>query len=96
MSTTRRLVFSWLSSTDIAAGVLVNSTMKTAATLLLVASLALVACVLASSHSEAPGTANNPGADASDFYMFRSYESGRENYVTFIMNVKVGSVRTKC
>jgi len=51
-------------------------------------SLALVACVLASSHSEAPGTASNPGADVSDFYMFRSYESGRENYVTFIVNVK--------
>ena len=51
--------------------------------------LGLVAFALASSHSEAPGTAKAPGADATDFYMFRSYEPGRDNYVTFILNVKV-------
>jgi len=55
----------------------------------LVLLLGLVAFALASSHSEAPGTAKAPGADATDFYMFRSYEPGRDNYVTFILNVKV-------
>lgn len=40
----------------------------------------------ASSHREAPGTAGMPRVDATDFYMFRSYEPGRENYVTLIAN----------
>ena len=42
--------------------------------------------VLGSSHSEAPGTAKIPSADAVDFYMFRSYEDDREDYTTFILN----------
>lgn len=53
-------------------------------TLLLTICFAVV--VFASSHSEAPGTAKRTIADVSDFYMFRSYEAGRENYVTFIGN----------
>jgi len=40
----------------------------------------------ASSHREAPGITNTPKLDATDFYMFRSYESGREGYVTFVAN----------
>lgn len=40
----------------------------------------------ASSHREAPTITEKPKLDASDFYMFRSYESGREDYVTFIAN----------
>ena len=40
----------------------------------------------ASSHREAPGTTEQPKVDGTDFYMFRSYETGRENYVTFIAN----------
>jgi hypothetical protein len=43
-----------------------------------------------SSHSEAPGTAKMPVADNTDFYFFRSYETGRANYVTFVMNVQGG------
>ena len=39
---------------------------------------------LASSHREAPMIAGMPRLDASDFYMFRSYEPGRQNYVTMI------------
>lgn len=40
----------------------------------------------ASSHREAPGITESPKVDGTDFYMFRSYEPGRENYVTFIAN----------
>ena len=42
--------------------------------------------VLASSHREAPYITEMPKVDATDFYMFRSYESGREGYVTMIAN----------
>ncbi len=38
----------------------------------------------ASSHREAPMIAGMPRLDASDFYMFRSYEPGRSAYVTMI------------
>jgi hypothetical protein len=40
----------------------------------------------ASSHREAPAIAGMPRVDGTDFYMFRSYESGRSGYVTFIAN----------
>jgi len=39
-----------------------------------------------SSHREAPGTAGKPQVDATDFYMFRSYEAGREDRVIFVAN----------
>ena len=41
---------------------------------------------LASSHREAPFIAGQPRVDGTDFYMFRSYERGREQFVTFIAN----------
>ena len=41
---------------------------------------------LASSHREAPFITKNPKVDGTDFYMFRSYEPGRENFVTLIAN----------
>ena len=40
----------------------------------------------ASSHREAPFIATMPRVDATDFYMFRSYEEGREDFVTLIAN----------
>ncbi|HEX6241630.1 MAG TPA: DUF4331 family protein, partial [Polyangiales bacterium] len=40
----------------------------------------------ASSHREAPFITKNPKTDGTDFYMFRSYESGRDGYVTLIAN----------
>jgi Domain of unknown function (DUF4331) len=40
----------------------------------------------ASSHREAPNIAGKPRVDGTDFYMFRSYEPGRSNYVTFLAN----------
>ncbi|HEX5110442.1 MAG TPA: DUF4331 domain-containing protein [Vicinamibacterales bacterium] len=42
--------------------------------------------VHASSHREAPGITKSPKVDGTDFYMFRSYEPGRQNYVTVIAN----------
>ena len=41
---------------------------------------------LASSHREAPFITRNPKVDATDFYLFRSYEAGRDGYVTLIAN----------
>jgi hypothetical protein len=51
--------------------------------------LLLAACAtgaLASSHREAPYVASQPKVDATDFYMFRSYEAGRQDFVTVIAN----------
>src|SRR6185436_8067700 len=42
--------------------------------------------VMASSHREAPFIAGSPRLDGTDFYMFRSYEPGRDAYVTLIAN----------
>lgn len=50
----------------------------------LTSTLPLVAT--ASSHREAPNITRMPVVDSTDFYMFRSYEQGRENYVTLIAN----------
>src|ERR1700712_5526683 len=41
---------------------------------------------LASSHREAPSITTTPKVDASDFYMFNSYEAGRTGFVTMIAN----------
>ncbi len=41
---------------------------------------------LASSHREAPGITKTPKVDATDLYMFRSYEPGRDQFVTFLAN----------
>ena len=48
----------------------------------------LAACGLASasSHREAPFITTVPKVDATDFYMFRSYETGRSDFVTLIAN----------
>ncbi len=47
---------------------------------------AIAGSALASSHREAPTIAGLPKLDATDLYMFRSYETGREDYVTIIAN----------
>lgn len=41
---------------------------------------------VASSHAEAPFIKSRPKLDATDFYMFASYEPGREDFVTLIAN----------
>jgi hypothetical protein len=52
------------------------------------AALTVMAAVAAhaSSHREAPFITAHPKVDGTDFYMFRSYESGRAGYVTLIAN----------
>ena len=40
--------------------------------------------VMASSHREAPSITTHPKVDATDFYLFNSYEAGRTGYVTMI------------
>ncbi|HEY8360079.1 MAG TPA: DUF4331 domain-containing protein [Ramlibacter sp.] len=58
-----------------------------AAALVLTAVAALGStATLASSHREAPFIAGNPKVDGTDLYMFRSYEQGRQNFVTVLAN----------
>ncbi|HYU35444.1 MAG TPA: DUF4331 domain-containing protein [Thermoanaerobaculia bacterium] len=61
---------------------------RTVQTLLLAALVLTLAAVpaAASSHREAPGITETPKVDGTDFYMFRSYEPGRDGYVTLIAN----------
>jgi hypothetical protein len=54
--------------------------------LALAAAAAAGVAAQASSHREAPGITKSPKVDGSDFYMFRSYETGRSNFVTLIAN----------
>lgn len=42
--------------------------------------------IFASSHREAPLISSDPSADNTDVYAFRSYESGRQGFVTLIAN----------
>ncbi|WP_201595655.1 DUF4331 domain-containing protein [Psychrobacter vallis] len=48
--------------------------------------LCVSASAVASSHREAPSITKTPKVDASDFYMFNSYENNRSDYVTIIAN----------
>lgn len=57
-----------------------------AAPLVAAALLALTGGAYASSHREAPFISTSPKVDASDFYMFNSYETGRAGYVTLVAN----------
>ncbi len=50
------------------------------------AGVALSMSAFASSHREAPNITRYPTLDSSDFYLFNSYEPGREDYVTVIAN----------
>ncbi|MCC7291654.1 MAG: DUF4331 domain-containing protein [Phycisphaerales bacterium] len=46
----------------------------------------LLGVAKASSHREAPYITEHPKVDATDFYMFRAYEPGREDYVVLVAN----------
>ncbi|MDX1642912.1 MAG: DUF4331 domain-containing protein [Thermoanaerobaculia bacterium] len=48
--------------------------------------LGVAALATASSHREAPFVAEHPQIDATDLYMFRSYEAGRDGYITILAN----------
>jgi len=50
------------------------------------AALSIPLLSVASSHREAPTIAGLPRVDGTDLYMFRSYEPGRQGYVTIIAN----------
>ena len=51
-----------------------------------VASLLPFAACTASSHREAPNITRHPTLDSTDFYLFNSYEPGRDGYVTLLAN----------
>ena len=55
-------------------------------TIFAIATAAIAASAFASSHREAPAIAQNPSVDGTDFYMFRSYEPGRQGFVTLLAN----------
>ncbi len=66
---------------------------KLTLTALAVSAVCAAGLSMASSHREAPGITASPKVDATDFYMFRSYEGvsttgtgGRSDYVTLIAN----------
>ncbi|NJN98374.1 MAG: DUF4331 domain-containing protein [Anaerolineales bacterium] len=75
-----------------------KTTMRSVLTTACLIGLALVALIIgvapqpsgAASHREAPLIAMDPGADITDFFMFRSYEAGKENKVVLIMDVIPG------
>lgn len=50
------------------------------------AALLAAGAAQASSHREAPAITEMPKVDGTDFYMFNSYEAGRDGYVTLIAN----------
>ena len=58
----------------------------TLSTALAVALTAVAGPGQASSHREAPGITEHPKIDGTDLYLFRSYEPGREDYVTILAN----------
>ena len=68
--------------------------MKKRAILLIFVMLAVIGALLflefspaiASSHREVPFLTEHPKVDGTDFYMFRSYEEGRDGFVTLIAN----------
>lgn len=60
--------------------------MKFRSLLTAVLALGLTTETLASSHREAPLITEKPKVDGTDFYMFRSYEQGRGDFVTVIAN----------
>ncbi|MEM9408860.1 MAG: DUF4331 domain-containing protein, partial [Acidobacteriota bacterium] len=57
-----------------------------ASSLTLAATVVAASLAGASSHREAPFVTEHPKVDGTDFYLFRSYEPGREGYVTLIAN----------
>ena len=52
----------------------------------IISMLCAAAPSFASSHREAPYITSSPKVDGTDFYMFRSYEAGRQNFVTLLAN----------
>jgi len=53
---------------------------------LVIAGSLLAPAAMASSHREAPFITKHPKIDATDFYMFRSFQAGRSDFTTLIAN----------
>ena len=66
-----------------------------AAPVVAAALLALTGNAFASSHREAPFITTSPKVDASDFYMFNSYETGRTGFVTLVANYQPAAGRLR-
>jgi len=64
----------------------IKSSVKIMLSSSLASAVLLTSTVQASSHAEAPYIKTRPAVDASDFYVFSSYEQGREDYVSLIAN----------
>lgn len=62
------------------------TTLPVASALALATAALLTSTVHASSHREAPYITTKPKVDATDFYLFNSYERGRKGFVTLIAN----------
>jgi hypothetical protein len=56
------------------------------ATLVALGATSVAPQAMASSHREAPFITSAPKVDGTDFYMFRSYEPGRDAFVTLVAN----------
>jgi len=63
-----------------------NRTISSLGGLGLAAVLLATPSAFAASHREAPFISGQPKLDATDLYMFRSYETGRQNFVTILAN----------
>lgn len=59
---------------------------NTATTAIVALGVVAAGTATASSHREAPAITETPKVDATDFYLFNSYETGREGFVTVIAN----------
>lgn len=64
----------------------INKTCLLAAAVAAVLPFAVVPTASGSSHREAPNITRMPTADSTDFYLFNSYEPGRDGYVTLLAN----------
>jgi len=62
------------------------SSNRASASTVMLGAVAITTASLASSHREAPFITEIPKVDGTDFYMFNSYEPGREGYVTIVAN----------
>ena len=58
--------------------------------------LAMNVPTTASSHREAPFVTEHPKVDGTDFYMFRSYESGREGFVVAYSGLRQRRLELYC
>jgi len=70
-----------------------NTATKRSALAIAVAGICLGASLSqASRHREAPFITEVPKVDGTDFYMFRSYETGRDGFVTLISELSAAAL----